>query len=169
MMVRVFVGAVLNPVHGKWISLPLSKEELKKEINNLQFGNMEYEIIDIEKEEEFSLDVESYRDVFQLNEDIQRILQYIEEGKKTLLYSALAYRDGSLKNAIYLLEKGNYEFYEGVEDEYSLGEVLVQEGDYVIDPRLIHYIDYEAIGRDWLLNGGQIYPKMKTAFIETSF
>lgn len=45
-----------------------------------------------------------------------------------------------------------YELYEGSTDEEKLGYVLVDEGLIIVPKHLRNYIDYEAIGRDYVLN-----------------
>ncbi|MBL1231071.1 antirestriction protein ArdA [Enterococcus sp. BWB1-3] len=45
-----------------------------------------------------------------------------------------------------------YELYEGLTDEEKLGYLLVDEGLIMVPEHLRNYVDYEAIGRDHVLN-----------------
>ena len=48
---------------------------------------------------------------------------------------------------------GNYTYYDDVDDEYDLGNTLVDEGFLChIDDNLKMYLDYEKIGRDYMIN-----------------
>ena len=48
---------------------------------------------------------------------------------------------------------GNYTYYDDVDDEYDLGNTLVDEGFLGhIDDNLKMYLDYEKIGRDYMIN-----------------
>ncbi|HBI1549256.1 TPA: antirestriction protein ArdA [Enterococcus faecalis] len=45
-----------------------------------------------------------------------------------------------------------YELFEGSTDEEKLGYVLVDNGLIIVPENLRNYVDYEAIGRDYVLN-----------------
>lgn len=186
--VNVFVGAVLNPTKGGWITLPMDEDELKARIEAFRFGDAEFEIVDLETEMPVSFD--SYRDVFRLNRDLHLFSHYEDAGLLNLLMTAYCYRDEDLEDAIEFINTGNYEYYEGVSDLKSLGEAVVNSGrlglllanpnafahrrdvkemtqNNLLQLKMVsQYLDYEAIGNDWNCNGCRIYPHLKTAMME---
>lgn len=169
--VRVFVGKVLNPVEGGWIQLPTTKEVIDERITSFQFGEAEFEIMDIENPLPMSLG--HYSDIYRLNEDLKTIQMFFESGKERLFFTAYAFRDENLYYAIELLKKGNYEYYEDIEDEEELGRAVFECGRFGVNPddvpsKIKQVIDYESIGIDWIANGTVIYPRFKTAMNEVS-
>lgn len=167
MEVKVFVGAVSNPLYGGWLTLPMDGKELKEKIASFGFGEREYEIVDMEVETEFHSYLEGYRDVYHLNQIMQRVREYEQNNQLRLLLSAICYTEGDFEHAFRLIESGDYFYYEDVYDEKSLGYAIVDSGVFgEIDDYLKGYLDYEAIGRDFIYEGGRLYPKLKTAFAE---
>lgn len=168
--VEVFVGKVLNPAQGVWITLPVTNEALEEQIKTLEFGDSEFEIVDMKHD--IPLNLGNYTDVYQLNQDLKVILGMMESGRDYLLYTAYAFKDNNLGYALELLEKGNYEFYENIINEDCLGRRVFQSGR-LGDPKNIsyqveRYLDYEKIGHDWVSNGCILYPNFYTAMMELS-
>lgn len=169
--VFVFIGKVLNPTCGGTISLPTTKEAIDQQITSFEFGEAEFEIMDIEHS--LTMNLGHYRDVYRLNEDLHIIQEFFERGIERLLLTAYAFRDENLSYALQLLEKGNFEYYEDVVNEEELGRTVFESGRFGIDPDCVptkvkNYMDYESIGLDWVSNGTVIYPQFKTAMTEVS-
>src|SRR5690606_10151048 len=141
--------------------LPMDEEELKEEINLiLRPGDEEIFITDYDNE--IGYEVDEYEDVFKLNNLLQQLEEYGEDEK---IINALYQELGDLEQVINILEKGDYMVIWDVYDEEDIGRYLVEEGLFgvKVPDELANYIDYEAIGRDWLYNGGSIYPELHLA------
>lgn len=186
--VDVFVGSVLNATKGGWITLPMDENELKAKIDAFGFDDAEFEIMDLETD--MPVSVTSYRDVYRLNRDLQLFSHYEDVGLLKLLMTAYCYTDENLDDALELINRGNFEYYDGVYDEKSLGEAVVASGklgwmlskpsEFANQPevkemakknllnliKVSQYLDYEAIGHDWVCKGCRIYPILKTAIME---
>jgi hypothetical protein len=169
--VSVFIGKVLEPTNGGWITLPTKKEVIDEQITSFQFGDAEFEIMDVENS--LPMKLGQYRDIYRLNEDLNIIRDFFEKGMERLLFTAYAFRDENLSYALQLLEKGNFEYYEDVVDEEELGRTVFESGRFGVNPdkvpaKVKQYMDYESIGLDWVSNGTVIYPQFKTAMMEVS-
>jgi len=188
MELNVFIGKVLNPIDGGWVQLPMSEEELIQKIDSFQFGEADYEIMDIDNDT--VLEFSQYRDVFRLNRDLKLITEYEQQGQGLLLFTAIKYREDNIEDAIRLISDGNFEFYRNVSDTESLGQAIVNAGrlgfalmdverpsakvnqmkkaNFLQLEMVSQYLDYESIGHDWECNGCRIYPELSTAIMETS-
>lgn len=80
------------------------------------------------------------------NADLEKFEAVIDSGEYT----------GSVKDLINLTQNLDcFEFYPGISDEEELGRMYIQELDAIQVPEhLVHYIDYEAYGRDVRINDG---------------
>jgi hypothetical protein len=188
--VNVFVGAISNATHGGWLTLPMSKDELEEKIAAFGYGDREYSIMDLETD--LQADFGQYLNVSMLNQDLLLIRVFEERGQLDMLLTAYSYRNEDLEEAIDFLEGGNYEFYEDVTDEKTLGQAVIASGKFgwflampdaiealpevkrmkkynSLQVNLIaQYLDHESIGQDLVCNGCIIYPKLKTAIVETA-
>lgn len=186
--VCVFVGAVSNATKGDWITLPLDKEALDAKIEALRFGDSEYAIMDMESD--LAVDLWAYSNVHQLNQDLKMYQVYEERGELDLLQTAITYRNDDIEDAIDFLETGNYQYFENVENEETLGEAYVNAGGLgwlMVNPNAFEhlpevkrmskhnildlkgiklYLDFESIGNDLICNGCQLMGKLKTAIRE---
>lgn len=189
--VRVFVGAVSNPTDGNWVTLPMEHNELESEINGIFRGrSIEVGIMDLDTDMKVDFG-RRYTNPYQLNSDLKMFQVYEERGELNLLMTAYAFREADLDDAIDFLETGNYEYYEDVTDNTSLGEAAVAYGRlgwFMGKPDLYEhmpevkrmknhnmlqlkeiamYLDFEKIGHNMTCNGCKIYSDLKTAMQET--
>lgn len=142
-------------LYGKWVSLPMDEDELKEEIKSiLRPGDEEYFITDYESE--IGYEVGEYENIFTLNEQMERLEDTGEDEK---IINALLDYLGDLESVITVLENRDFMVIPNVYDEEDVGYYLVDEGLFGVEipDSLANYIDYEAIGRDWVCNGGVIY------------
>lgn len=186
--VCVYVGAVSNSAKGNWITLPLENEVLNAKIEALNFGDGEYAIMDMENE--LAVELWAYSNPHNLNQDLKIYQAYEERGELDLLQTAVMYRNDDLEDAIDFLETGNYQYFEEVTDEESLGEAHVNAGglgwimanpdafehlpevkrmskhDSLHIKAIRSYLDFQSIGNDLICNGCQLMGKLKTAMRE---
>ncbi|PLS19624.1 hypothetical protein CVD28_04190 [Bacillus sp. M6-12] len=164
--VKIFVGSVISPAIGGWITLPMEKEALETKIKELKIG--EYIISDYQTE--LPVEIGEYQSPYQVNEFLQLLLAYEQEGKLKLFLSAYQLRDEDVEGTIRFLAKGNYRYFENVEDTESLGESVARSGELGVlfmNEKVLEYLDFEKIGNDYECNGCRIYPQLKTAIMET--
>lgn len=80
--------------------------------------------------------------------DVTSDTDWIEE-----LFNAILDCNSDFDEAYEIAIDGNYTYYDDVDDEYDLGNTLVDEGFLGhIDDNLKMYLDYEKIGRDYMIN-----------------
>lgn len=183
--VKIFVGSVVSPAIGGWITLPMEKEQLKKDIKGLKVG--EYIISDYQTE--LPIQINEYESPFEINEFVHLLKSYEKDGQLRLFLSAYLLRDENLHDTVRFLSKGNYRYFENVEDTESLGEAVVRSGalgfglvfeddnlsyevnklkeNQIVDLQAVfQYLDFEKIGNDFECNGCRIYSTLKTAIME---
>jgi len=94
---------------------------------------------------------------------VEEVENLVEDEQLILQALFIAYSQ-DLKEVIDFLRKGDYLVYWDVTNERELGEYIVDEGVLgEIPEQLQYYIDYEAIGHDWCLNGVTIIPELDLA------
>jgi len=142
---------------GEWISFPITQETLTAVLNRIGIGPEyeEYFFTDYECE------VDGVYDVLGEYENV-RELNYLghslnELGCDQSAFEAALSDHGarSIKELINLA--GNLELFYYVPDirtKSDLGEFLVDNDFLEVPEHLVNYIDYEAVGRDHLLDGG---------------
>lgn len=151
-MIKVFLESIAaynnGEMKGRWITLPMNEDDLRNEIRDILDGDEEYFITDWECEY-FSID--QYDNISTLNEKAEYLLEK-EDYELVTLKAICELVD--FDEAKDILEKGNYFFIPDVSSETELGEYVIDEGLFGIDipDSLKNYIDYEAIGRDWLMD-----------------
>lgn len=146
---------------GEWVSLPLDSAKLTYKIREiLTEGQLqckssqhheEWFITDYEWEDDFSMTVDEYADVFALNDIIEELsglseyelhqVKFLHYGGYDIRYSINNHDDVQIYD---------YRSSTSFKDVYELlAEDLVDEGCFgEIPANLTHYIDYSAIGRD---------------------
>ena len=138
---------------GEWVHLPISSEDLKEVLTRIGI-NQEYE-------EYFITDYEC--DIFKINEfdsisylnEIAEKLEELSDFDISIVKYFVDFESLEINEAIENFEEGNYCYYFDVEDESDLGYRVAENWD--IPEYLSSYIDYEAIGRDYLCSGWNIY------------
>lgn len=133
---------------GKWITLPMDEEDLKNEIKDVLGDDEEYFIIDWECE---YFSIGEYDSIMDINEKAK----YLSEKEEYELIELKAICElVDFDEAKEILERGDYQFIPDVESAEELGEYVVDEGLFceTIPETLKNYIDYEAIGRDYLID-----------------
>lgn len=153
-MIKVYVanlGAYNRGfLKGKWLELPMDKQTLKSELESiLAPTDEEYEIHDYECE---FFKVGVYDDVYEINERAE----YLEQLKEYQLedLKAICEEVSDFEEAIEVLDSGSYTFIPNIENEKEFGEYIATEGLFGVEipENLQNYIDYEAIGRDWMMD-----------------
>jgi antirestriction protein len=146
---------------GKWLELPCDMEDFKDsflpsiEIDNIQYE--EYAIHDYETDIE-GLNIGEYSNIEELSELAEAYDNLTEDEQKT--FSAILewnyYSANSIKEAIENVD--SFRLIEEVTDDKSYGEYIIENGLMGdIPENLIMYLDEEAIGRDWYINGNSFY------------
>ena len=154
---------------GKWLDLPMDENELQKELQSILDEGLkdgvvdeEYFITDYETDVE-GLTIDEFENVFVLNTLMEEV-EKLSEDEQIILQALLIVYFPDLKEAFDFLRKGDYLVYWDVTSERELGEYIVEEGFLGEIPEQIkYYIDYEAIGHDYCLNGVTIIPELGLA------
>ena len=131
---------------GKWLALPLSDEELEKEMREVLGDEEEYFITDYEA----PFKIDEYENLSDLNEfaDTLMDLEGEDQQKVVLLISEIGY---SKEEAFARYE--DVVFYPGLSLEDVASE-LVEEGIFgVLNETIKSYIDYEKLAHDLSLDG----------------
>lgn len=151
-MIKVFLESIVaynnGATKGRWITLPMTEDDLRDEIKDILDGDEEYFITDWEC---VFFSISQYDNISILNEKAE----YLSEKEDYELAELKAICElVDFDEAKDILEKGNYFFIPDVSSETELGEYVIDEGLFGIDipDSLKNYIDYEAIGRDWLMD-----------------
>lgn len=154
---------------GKWIDLPMDEDELQKELQSILDEGLkdgvvdeEYFITDYETDIK-GLKIDEFENIFVLNTLIEEV-ENLSEDDKIILQALIITYSSNLKEALDFLRNGDFSVYWGVTNEQELGEYVVDNGFFgEIPEQLEYYIDYEAIGHDWCLNGVTIIPELGLA------
>ena len=146
---------------GKWVNFPITNEEIfitdyESDIDGLCDCLGEYENLSV-----LNYLAGKVQDADCSEEDLEAILEYGEyTGSASEIISLLDYLDCFL-------------LYEGIDNDYDLGEYLVTETGLLPEDNLLsRYFDYEAYGRDVQLEEGGMYTShgyvvlIDTPFIE---
>lgn len=138
-----------NKGRGNWFELPVSMNDLSRKFG-LDDDFDEYIITDYEA----PFDIKEFDSIEKLNEiaeQLDEVPDYILRHMNELIGDY--YGDiGEL-----LIEWEDIIFAEGVTDDKSYGEYIVDEGLINVPKELEFYIDYEALGRDWRFSGNILY------------
>lgn len=136
---------------GKWVELPMDASELQEEIDSV-LGNDE-ELFLTDWESDYKIEIGEFSNVFRLNEQMEELEALPEDTRKTVTLIA-DYEGLELTEVIEEVADGKYTIYQASNFE-ELGYYLKDNGllGYEIPSHLENYIDYEALGRDWLHSG----------------
>jgi len=147
---------------GKWITLPLDKENLEQEINEvLQLGSNtigeeteEWFITDYEWENGISLkEVSEYEDIYALNEQLLLIQDVSEDILKAMSFLLSEGITSTINEANEKAVDVTIYTNQTMED---IAATLIEEL-YDLDslpPMIANHIDYEGIARDLKIEGG---------------
>lgn len=142
---------------AEWVSLPTDIENLQEIVmRHTNGGETDYAIYDYMTDLDVTID--KYADVFELNELVER-LRSLEEWELEVVEAYLEATGGTLEDAVSCVETGDYNIYDA-QDEEDLGYYIVEMGlfDVEVPESLQGYLDYEAIGRDFVFtSGGTFY------------
>ena len=136
---------------GKWISLPISSEELAEVLLEIGIDGAEYEEYFI-TDYEAPFRVEEYDNLERLNEIAEDLETFTETELK--LFSAIEGEFSDIETVIDKVKGGEILYYEDISNEEELGQVIADYWE--IPEHLASYIDYEAIGRSATYEGWNI-------------
>ncbi|NTZ20474.1 antirestriction protein ArdA [Paenibacillus sp. JMULE4] len=140
---------------GRWVALPLEREELEFCISKVLGRDEEYAIHDYEA----PFEIGEYDDVFAVNEAVKIMSRYDD----ALVEALCEYLDNR-NEVICVLEGGDYSVFYGVDDLADVAEQMVEEGFYgPVPPSLASYIDYEKIGHDLHCDGWHMNRRLRVA------
>lgn len=139
---------------GGWFQLGASEEELSRflsEVVRVDDTHEEYFISDTESET-LSYEVNPYCDLYKLNQLINEFYGLEEEEQDTINALLEFGIVQSLEEALNVVS--HYCLTYGIESEEDIGYYYLEEtGAYEVPDCLRPYLDYEAFGRDFLMNG----------------
>lgn len=146
---------------GEWVSFPITREEMQAVFDRIGINEQyeEYFISDYDIDIP-NLKLGQYESVDSINYLAGRLneldTQEMEKFEEVLSSGIDLYQESGMDAYINLTcNLDTYEFYESVNNEYDLGYYMVHEiGCYNLDAigDLAMYIDYEALGRDTMIN-----------------
>lgn len=144
-------------IKGEWVSLPMDSDELQEVVmRHTNGGQTDYAIHDYESDLE--LRIGGHKNVFELNDLAERMAS-LEDWELEAIGAYLESTGDTLEEALSCIEAGDYSVYEA-KDEEELGYYIVEEGFFGVKvPEALQvYLDYEAIGRDFVVtSGGTFY------------
>ncbi|MCM1494731.1 MAG: antirestriction protein ArdA [Bacteroides sp.] len=146
---------------GEWVSFPVTREEMQAVFDRIGINNQyeEYFITDYDIDIP-NLKLEEYESVDRINYLAGRLNELddeeLEKFEEIVSSGIDLYQTDGLEayiNLTYNLD--TYDLYPDVNNEYDLGYYIVHEiGGYDLEAmgNLAMYIDYEALGRDAVIN-----------------
>lgn len=141
-------GADTSLINGGWMSIEEAKEFIEEQRNNNPFIN------DIDGYVPFEINEYSNAD-----KELDNLTKYFSIEDRDIL-NAIIYSSGyDLDKCIEIFENGDYIYYSCIENEFDLGYAVVEECGLLENDNelLVRYFDYEAFGRDLVLEGYCIY------------
>ena len=131
---------------GEWLELPMEAEELQASLKDILGNDEEVAIHDYEND--LGYEIHEYDNINSLNELAER-LDSLETYEITAVKAYMECMSNNLEEALDCIEAGDYSSYPDCDDEESIGQYVVEEGLMGdIPDNLKFYINYEAIGRD---------------------
>jgi len=154
MKIRIYVTSEGQAV-GRWLSLPMSEDDLKQGLEEIADGNGACEIQDFEA----PFMIEMNADVFAVNEAAAVMAEYDHR-----LVFALCGCTNSVEQVIRILSGGQFKVYYGVESLYDVADDLIRSGHYGRVPAAFRrYIDYDKVVRDLEDAGWHFQPEVQVA------
>ena len=147
----------LATYNGAWVNLPMEEKELKHFIRNHRIATPIHEeyIITAYENEDFPISISEYTSVFELNEIVEEFYS-LEDYEQELIKAYMECCSSSMGEVRELIQDhDNLYLMEDIEDEYDLGYYLIDDTLAMIKnlDTIVRYFDYEAFGRDCLLEG----------------
>lgn len=140
---------------GKWLTLPMSLEELKERIRCILGEDEEYTIHDYEG----PFCIGEYEDIYRINDIATVIARY-----DSRVVFALSECLDNVDEVVRQLESGDYSVYFDVDNLSDVAANMVDEGYFGPIPTPIAcYIDNEKIARDLKMDGWYMHYEMKVA------
>lgn len=155
-MISVFLMN-LGTGDGAWVNLPMDSEELSSFIRTNKIStriNEEYIIADYENED-FPITITEYTSVWELNEMAEEFFN-LEDYEQEVIKAYMECCSSSFSEVKTLIEDHDDLFLvSDIEDAYDLGHYLIEDTLAMIKnlDTIVRYFDYEAFGRDCLLEG----------------
>ena len=147
----------LGTGNGGWIDLPADRKELSDFIRTNRIStpiDEEYIIADYENED-FPISISEYTSVWELN-DMATDFFNLEEYEQEVIKAYMECCSSSFAEIKALIED-HEDFYlvSDIEDTYDLGHYLIEDTLAMIKnlDTIVRYFDYQAFGRDCLLEG----------------
>ncbi len=146
---------------GKWVELPLSKEEIDNELQEVLdkgkavvngYNHEEYFITDYEWEDGAIFEVDEYSNLDNLNERVEQLEELDHDQLKAVQFLLDEQLAKDITEAIEKIDDVIIHQEQSMSDiAYNLIEECYNTDD--IPSILLNHIDYEAIGSDLLLDG----------------
>lgn len=143
----------INKNFGQWVFLPLDADELEAVKKDLHYDDDEIIITAYEAPD--NLKISDYDSLDRLNELADR-LNRLWNWERETLGAMLEVEPGGVDTALELLDRIDDVYLLNAQNYFDLGYELLHETydlNRVMPEHLINYIDYEAYGRDLVLNG----------------
>lgn len=159
-MIKIYVANLGKYVEGslvgKWLSLPCDMEEFTEvflpsiEIDNIRYE--EYAVHDVDCDIE-GLEIGEYTSIEKLNE-IAEAYEGLNESQQNVVSAVLEW-EGSADIIDIIDNIDDYYLNSEVEDDKSYGEYIIENNSPFCElpSDITQYLDEEAIGRDYYLNG----------------
>jgi len=140
---------------GRWLSLPMSRDNLKQALEEIADGNEAWEIHDFEAP--FIIDRDD--NVFSVNETAAALAEYDHR----LVYALCGCTD-SVEQVLRILIGGQYRVYYDVDSLYEVADALLRSGYYGRVPvALWRYIDFDKVIHDLEDAGWHFQPEVRVA------
>lgn len=155
-MISVFLMN-LGTNAGAWVNLPMDSGELSSFIRTNRIStpiHEEYIIADYENED-FPITISEYTSVWELNEMAEDFFN-LDEDEQEVIRAYMESCSSSFSEVKTLIEDHDDLFLvSDIEDAYDLGHYLIEDTLAMIKnlDTIVRYFDYEAFGRDCLLEG----------------
>lgn len=159
MQIQIYVTGEGQAV-GRWLSLPMSPDDLKQALEEIADGNGALEIHDFEA----PFIIEKNDDVFSVNETAAIIAEFDHR-----LVFALCGCTNSVQQVIRILNSGQYRVYYDVDSLYDVADVLMRSGYYGRVPAALwRFIDYDKMVRNLEDAGWHFQPEVRVAVLPLS-
>lgn len=143
--------------NGGWIDLPADRKELSSFIRSNRIStpiNEEYIIADFENED-FPISICEYTSVWELNEIAEEFFN-LEDYEQEVIKAYMESCSSSFGEVKELIEDhDDFFLVSDIQDAYDLGYYLMEDTLSMIKnfDTVVRYFNYEAFGRDCLLEG----------------
>lgn len=159
--IRIYVGTYSKynngSLHGKWISLPMSEEELKKELAYVAQGEDDPEFMIQDYETDIpGLRISEYSSINDLNEKASMVGEIMDDEASRNALEAYLDKGYSFEEAIEAVNEGDWS-YERADSETDLAYAIIDSlGGFentLSKEQMDYYFDFEALGRDLRIEG----------------